>query len=66
MMHTGQLKKDMGDIVDGVSCLDGGVTLMRVNELVARALEDDSLVGQVVLLAVTRFANIVRFAKKHR
>ena len=62
-MHTGQLKKDMDDIVDGISCLDGGGTLTRINELVARALEDDSHNGQTVLLIVGRFANLVRLAK---
>jgi len=65
-MHTGQLKQDMNDIVDGISCLDGGGTLMRLNEIVTRALEDDSHDGQTVLLIVGRFANLVRVAKGNK
>jgi len=62
-MHTGQLKQDMDDIVDGMSCLDGGGTLMRINQLVATAAKDDSLNGEKVLIVVHKFANLVRLAK---
>ena len=63
-MHTGQLKQDMDDIVDGVCCLDGGRALMRLNQLVAKALKDDSLEGEKVLMVVHQFANLVRLAIK--
>ncbi len=62
-----EVQKDFQDIVDCISCVDGGVSLVMLRsflEMFDQKAENGDKDAEQIVMIMRRFANVVRYAQK--